>query len=960
MKKLFLLDALALIYRAHFAFSKAPRLNSRGMNTGAVLGFTNSLLDIIEKQKPTHIGIAYDMHGPTFRHIEFPEYKAQREAQPEDITVAIPYTEKICEAFQIPILKLAGYEADDIIGTFAKKAARLGFEVYMMTPDKDYGQLVEESIFLYKPAYLGNEVEIMGIEQIKARWNIENVDQVRDILGLQGDAVDNIPGIPGIGEKTAAKLLAEFGTVENLVANADKLKGKQKENVINFGAQGILSKKLATIDINSPIEFEEEKLKYNGFNEPMLRNLFDELEFRTLKKRIFGDTPNAPTPSQATEKGKKTDQIDIFGGNKPSPLFVSSQTSPSALAHTDDSSSSSPLFASSQANPEYTPKAKDTIDSVLRDYQLIDSAELRQQLIYFLGLQAEFSMDTETTTVDAYEAELVGLSFSYRKGEGFYVPIPAEPAEARKIVWEFKEVFENEKIKKIGQNIKYDMMVLRNYDIELKGELFDTMLAHYLLEPDGRHNMDILAENYLNYSPVSIEGLIGKGKNQGSMRDVEMNLIKDYAAEDADVTWQLKEVFEPMIKAQGIDSLFDTVENPLVYVLSDMERNGVRIDLSALSEFSKILGSDMKLTEQQIFTLAGMEFNISSPKQLGDILFEKLKLLDKPTKTKTGQYATGEEVLVKLAEEHQIVREILVYRELQKLKSTYVDALPQMISPKDGLVHTSYNQAVAATGRLSSNNPNLQNIPIRTEKGKEIRKAFVPRNEDFTLLSADYSQIELRIMAHLSQDPVMIEAFVQNKDIHAETAAKLYKIPLSEVNSDMRRKAKTANFGIIYGISAFGLSQRLNIPRKEAQGIIEAYFAEFSSIKKYMDEAINFARDHEYVETILKRRRYLRDINSRNHTQRSFAERNAINNPIQGSAADMIKMAMIKVHDWMRKEKMKSKMLLQVHDELVFDAHYSEVEKLSAGIKELMSQAVSLRVPIEVECGTGKNWLEAH
>ncbi|MBX2843823.1 MAG: DNA polymerase I [Flammeovirgaceae bacterium] len=932
-KKLFLLDAMALIYRAHFAFSKNPRINSAGMNTGAVLGFTNTLWEIIRKEKPTHIGVAFDLPGPTFRHIEFPEYKAQREAQPEDITVAIPYVKKLVQAFQIPILEKEGFEADDVIGTIATKCGSEEMEVFMMTPDKDYGQLVTDHVYLYKPAFMGNGVDVMGIPEVLAKWNIKRIDQVIDMLGLQGDAVDNIPGIPGIGPKTAQKLLAEYDTVEGIIANADKLKGKQKERVIENSEQAILSKRLATINTEVPVECNIEELEYFGFNQEAVKVLFDELEFKTLSRRIFGEETKTKKVTKKAATGAGT-QTSLFGAAPVEEVQEETSTAPAE---------------------------KKTIDTTEHDYRLIDTEKLQKELVHFLSIQKEFCFDTETTSIDPYEAELVGISFSYVPSEAYYIPIPTEKEEALKIVAIFKPVFENEQITIIGQNVKYDRIVLDSYGVNLKGKIFDTMLAHYLIEPDMRHNMDLLAESYLNYSPVSIETLIGKkGKKQGNMRDANPLEVCQYAGEDADITLQLKHYFDPILDEKKVRKLFEEVENPLVNVLARIEENGVKIDKAALNAFSEEIQTDVIALEKGIFEQAGQEFNVASPKQLGEILFDKLKLIEKPKKTKSGQYATGEEILVTLANDHKIVRDILDYRQLQKLKSTYVDALPEMISPKDDLIHTSYNQAVAATGRLSSTNPNLQNIPIRTDKGREIRKAFVPRGEDFTILAADYSQIELRIMAAFSKDEVMIQAFKEGKDIHAITASKLNKVALEEVDSEMRRKAKTANFGIIYGISAFGLSQRLNIPRKEASAIIDAYFEEFSSIKKYMDEVINFARENEYVETILGRRRYLRDINSRNFTQRGFAERNAINAPIQGSAADMIKMAMINIHDWMEKENLKSKMIMQVHDELVFDAHKSELELLKTKIPELMTKALEIEVPLIVEVGTGNNWLEAH
>jgi len=935
MKKLFLLDAMALIYRAHFALGKNPRITSKGLNTSAVFGFTNTLLEIITKEKPTHLGVAFDTAAPTFRHSSFEAYKAQRQEQPEDITVAIPLVKRLCLAMGIPVLELDGYEADDIIGTFAKIAARRDFKVYMMTPDKDYGQLVEENIFLYKPAFMGNGVEVLGPKEVCEKWGIKRVGQVVDILGLMGDAVDNIPGIPGIGEKTAAKLIAEFDTIENLLANTDKLKGKQKENLVQFAEQGRMSKELAKINTEVPLTFDEERLKLHLTKGEELKQLLDELEFRTIKKRIFGEEtaeekPVAPT-AQALAQGA---------------LFAQS-SSVTLKKHLPDSE-------------VVTTQEKQTIRTVAVDYHTVDTPALRRQLIRFLSLQKAFCFDTETTSESAYEAEIVGLSFCYRKGEAFYVPLPKEQEVATAVLQEFQPIFSDEKIGKIGQNLKYDIIVLANYGIEVKGELFDTMLAHYLIEPEGRHGMDIMAENYLNYKTISYSELTMPGKKQLSIREVSLADLTEYAAEDADITFQLQEKFAPMLAKDGLEVLFREVEMPLVQVLADMERAGVRIDTEALAAYSKELETEIRAAEQKVYADAGEEFNISSPKQLGQILFEKLKLIEKPKKTATGQYATGEEVLLQLASEHAIAQHILDFRQLQKLKSTYVDALPQLLSPKDGRIHTTYNQAVAATGRLSSNNPNLQNIPIRTEKGREIRRAFVPRSPEYVLMSADYSQIELRIMASFSKDESMIEAFRQKRDIHAATAAKIFKVPIEKVDSEMRRRAKTANFGIIYGISAFGLAQRLNIPRKEATDLINAYFAEFPAIKRYMDEVVRLARERQYVETILKRRRYLRDINSRNFTQRGFAERNAINAPVQGSAADLIKIAMIKIHQWLKNSGLRSKMILQVHDELVFDVYRPEQEIMRAKVKELMESAYTLEVPLEVEVGIGENWLEAH
>lgn len=929
-KKLFLLDAMALIYRAHFAFSKTPIINSRGQNTGAILGFTNSLWEIIYKEKPTHIAVAFDTAAPTFRHISFPAYKAQRQEQPEDIRAAIPYVKDIVRAFNIQVLELDSYEADDIIGTFSTQACTQGFEVYMMTPDKDFGQLVNDCVKLYKPAYMGNAVDILGVKEVLEKWGIDQVDQVRDMLGLQGDAVDNIPGIPGIGAKTASKLIKEFGSVEGIVANVDQLKGKLKERVLEFGPKGILSKELATIEINVPIIFNEELLRYTGPQDDKLKEIFTALEFRTLMKRVFGEAE--------PQTRKATAQLGMFDA------VVTSETATVELT-----------------SIEITTEVKDSIHTMPHHYPLIDTPELRKKLASYLLLQEEFCFDTETTGVDAIEADLVGLSFSYFVGEAYYIPVPARKEDAQIVLEDFQEVLESEKIRKIGHNLKFDILLLKKYGIEVKGELFDTMLAHYLLEPEARHKMDILAENLLNYKPVPIEDLIGKkGKKQSSMENVAIDIIAEYAAEDADITLQLKHKLEPRLQNENLYKLYAEVEGPLLKVLTSMEYEGVRVDTGTLAVLSKEMEDDSRKLEKQIYEIAGEEFNIGSPKQLGEILFDKLKLDNKPKKTKTGQYATGEEILSRLACDHKICRHITDFRELQKLKSTYIDALPTLISAGDGRIHTCYNQAVAATGRLSSTSPNLQNIPIRTEKGREIRKAFIPRNDEFILMAADYSQIELRIMASFARDESMMEAFKNGRDIHATTAAKIFKVPLEAVDPDMRRKAKTANFGIIYGISAFGLAQRLEIPRKEAGEIIAAYFEEFPAVKKYMDAIIILARENEYVETILGRKRYLPDINSRNFTMRGFAERNAINAPIQGSAADIIKIAMVNIQKWMERENLRSRMILQVHDELVFDVHKEEMELMRKKVDELMKNALELEVPMEIGTGFGNNWLEAH
>lgn len=926
-KKLFLLDAMALIYRAHFAFSKNPRINSKGMNTGAIFGFVNSLLEILRKENPTHIAVAFDTSVPTFRHVEYPEYKAQREAMPEDIRTSIPIIKDVIRAFNIPVLELDGYEADDIIGTFAKAASQKAFEVFMMTPDKDYAQLVEEHVYLYKPAYMGNGVDILGVPEVLAKFDIERVEQVIDFLGLQGDAADNIPGIPGVGQKTAVKFLKEYGSVEGLVANTDQLKGKMKEKVEAFGEQGILSKKLATIKIDVPLEFDENELLKEEPNEKEIRRIFEELEFRTTLKRLFGDSTDQGTATKTPAK-----KADAQLG----------------------------LFSEEVAPAEVIPEEKRSARTHHHHYFLVDQPEIRKSLLKYLSMQEEFCFDTETTSVNPEEAKLVGIAFSYVPGEAYYVSVPEDEKEAQAIAQEFKEVLENENIRKIGHNLKYDIQVMMNYGVHVRGDIFDTMLAHYLIDPESRHKMDVLAENYLNYTPIPIEELIGSGRQQKSMRDVDIQLVTEYAAEDADITLQLKHKLAPEIEDKNFNHLLHEVEEPLSVVLADVEYAGVKIDTDVLASMSEDLNDLSVEAQDKIFALAGQEFNISSPKQLGEILFDKLKLVDKPKKTKTGQYATSEDILSKLAKEHEIADRIMEFREYQKLKSTYVDALPKLISSKDGLIHTDYRQAVAATGRLSSNNPNLQNIPIRTEKGREIRKAFIPRSEDFKIFAADYSQIELRIIAAFAKDEHMIEAFKSGRDIHATTASKVFKVPIEDMTPDIRRKAKEVNFGLIYGISAFGLAQNIGISRTEAAEIIEAYFTEFPSIKKYMDDSINKAKELEYVETILGRRRYLRDINSRNATVRGYAERNAINAPIQGSAADMIKVAMINIHKWMKEENLKSKMIMQVHDELVFDAHTDELESLQEKTAHFMKTAIPMHVPMEVGMGVGDNWLEAH
>ncbi len=932
MKKLFLLDGMALIYRAHFALSKNPRFTSSGMNTSAVMGFTNTLLEVLKKEKPTHMAVVFDTDAPTERHTDFAAYKAHRQAMPEDLSLALPYVVKLIQGFNIPVITFDGFEADDIIGTLAKNAEQAGFTVFCMTPDKDFAQLVSENIFIYKPSRMGSDIEIMGVPEVLAKWEIEHVHQVIDILGLWGDAVDNIPGIPGIGEKTAKTLIRQYGSVENIIANSHELKGKMKENVEAFAEQGIISKKLATIILNVPVEFDEQSLKIEEPSRDKLEPLFAELEFRTIGRRVFGEEFTVTEVKLTQTSG----QMDLFGN---------------AIEVTTIEKETIVEPARPAKNITNTP----------HNYFLVDSPDKRKDLIRLLSEQKVFCFDTETTGTDANNSELVGLSFAIKPGEGYYVPVPADAGQCSDIVKEFKPVLENDQIKKIGQNLKYDILMLNWCGVNVRGELFDTMLAHYLLDPDTRHNMNVLAENYLGYTPVSITSLIGaKGKNQGTMRDVELEAIKEYAAEDADITLQLKETFEPLLIKSNADKLANEIENPLIYVLADMEREGVNIDRQTLADISTELQKDIIQLEKTIYEKAGVRFNIASPKQLGEVLFDKLQLDPKAKKTKTGQYQTGEDVLTWLSAKSDIAKDILDFRQLQKLKSTYVDALPLMINPKTGRVHTSYNQAVAATGRLSSNNPNLQNIPIRTERGREVRKAFIPRDSGHILLSADYSQIELRLIAEISKDENMMEAFAQGLDIHTATAAKVYGIALEEVDSDKRRNAKAVNFGIIYGQSAFGLSQSLGIPRKEAAEIIEQYFNQYSGIKRYMSDTMNFARENGYVQTIMGRRRYLRDINSANQTVRGFAERNAINAPIQGSAADLIKIAMINIHRDFCDKKLDARMTMQVHDELVFDVPFGEVDIVKPIITERMKNAIKTVVPIEIEIGQGANWLEAH
>lgn len=927
MDKLFLLDAYALIYRAYYALIKSPRINSKGFNTSAILGFVNTLEDVLKKEAPTHIGVAFDPSGPTFRHEAYKEYKAQREETPEAIRQSVPIIKDIIRAYRIPILEVPGYEADDVIGTLATEAGKRGITTYMMTPDKDYGQLVSENVFMYRPKYGDKEFDIMGIEEVKAKFNIESTTQVIDMLGLMGDSSDNIPGCPGVGEKTAQKLISEFGSIENLLEHTDQLKGAIKTKVEANVEKIRFSKFLATIKTDVPIELDMESLKRETPDEEKLRSIFEELEFRSLLDRVF---KNEKKPSTQPAQEKQPLQGDLFG------------------------------FFADESTAEQKNSNLRRLEDLNYDYQLIDTEEKIDDFLRIILTKDILSLDTETTNTDAMSAELVGMSFSYAENQAFYVPVPKEREEAQKIVNKFKPVFENEKSIKVGQNIKYDMIVLANYGVSIKGKMFDTMIAHYVLQPELHHGMDYLAEVYLKYDTIKIEELIGtKGKNQRNMRDLSPTDIYKYACEDADVTLKLKNILEKELETNGVKELFEEIEMPLVPVLAYIERNGVRIDTEALKETSKHFTIRMREIEEEIYKLAGMEFNVSSPKQVGEILFDRLKIVEKAKKTKTGQYVTSEEVLESLKGKHQIVEKILDYRGLKKLLSTYIDTLPELINPKTGRIHTSFNQTVTATGRLSSSNPNLQNIPIRDDDGKEIRKAFIP-DDGCEFFSADYSQIELRIMAHLSEDENMIEAFKEEQDIHAATAAKIYKINIDEVSREQRSKAKTANFGIIYGISVFGLAERLNVDRKEAKELIDGYFENYPKVKAYMDESIRSARDKGYIETIFKRKRYLPDINSRNAVVRGYAERNAINAPIQGSAADIIKVAMIRIYKRFMDEGIKSKMILQVHDELNFSVLREEKEKVQQIVISEMEAAYKMKVPLLADCGWGQNWLEAH
>lgn len=920
-KKLFLLDAYALIYRSYYAFIKNPRFNSKGQNTSAIYGFVNTLNDLITKEQPTHIAVVFDPPYPNFRHEMYKEYKANREATPEDIKLSLPYIKTLIEGFNIPVIQVPRYEADDTIGTLAKLAEKEGFTTYMMTPDKDYAQLISENIFMYKPARGGNDPEIIDKQKICEKFKIDDPLQFIDILGLMGDSSDNIPGAPGIGEKTAIKLIEKYGSIEGVYENIDDLKGKQKESIAENKDLVMLSKELVTIKLDVPVEFEPEKLIYEKPDEEKLTKLFEELEFATLAQRMFQKTIT-PTPSTSVMQGSLFADVEI-----------------------------------EKAASEF----KD-ISNIDHDYQLVDSPEKRKDLIQLLSEQKEVCFDTETTGLDPHSAEIVGLSFSHKSHSAFYIPFPQSKDEAQSILNEFIDLFNNQSIRKIGQNIKYDILILKQYNIEVKGEIFDTMIAHYLLQPNLRHNLNFLSEQYLGYKPISIEELIGKkGVNQGSMKNVSIDKITDYACEDADLTFQLKEIFEKELVKSNLDNLSETTEMPLIPVLADMEKSGIKVNTLALNDYAKDLNQELIKIEEKIIDHAGIHFNISSPKQLGEILFDKMKLDPNAKRTKTKQYSTGEETLQKLTDKHPIIQDILEFRSLKKLLSTYIEALPKLINDKTGKIHTSYQQAVASTGRLSSKNPNLQNIPIREERGREIRKSFIPSDNEHVLLAADYSQIELRIMAHMSQDSNMIEAFNNNADIHSITAAKIFHVEnINDVSSDQRRIAKSANFGIIYGISAFGLSQNLHISRSEAKQLIDEYFVSFPKVKEYMEKSIAMAREKMYVETMMGRKSFLYDINSRNGIVRGVAERYAINAPIQGSAADVIKLAMIDIFNELQQKNYKSKMILQVHDELIFDVYKPELEEIKALVKTKMENAVKLSIPLTVDMGVGDNWLEAH
>jgi len=933
-KKLYLLDAYALIFRAYYAFIRNPRYTSKGLNTSAIFGFTNSLLDILKKENPTHLAVVFDPPSPTFRHVLYKEYKANREATPEDIKKSVPYIKDLLKAFNIPVVQVDGFEADDVVGTLAKEAEKKDFVTYMVTSDKDYCQLVSDKIFLYRPRRMENEVEILGKDEVNKKFNIKNPEQFIDILALMGDASDNIPGAPGIGEKTALKLVSEYGTIENLFQNSEKLQGKVRESIVNNIEQIKLSKILATIDIKVPVKFIEQDYVIENPQKEEIFKIFEELEFKNMINRV-----------QQLFENIENNNILAFSQPK--------QTSQGSLFDTEE-------FVLEEVKKDKQNNFNN-INSIEHKYHLIDSIEKIKALADKLSKLEEFCFDTETTGIDPINAELVGISFSFKSFEAYYAPISVNKNDAQNIINEFKPIFENELIKKVGQNLKYDILVLSNYNVQVKGKLFDTMLAHYLLQPEYRHNLNYLSETYLNYQPVQIEELIGKkGKNQLNMRFVPIEKICDYSCEDADLTWQLKLILEKEILTNNLDNLFYNIETPLINVLSDMEKTGVKINTENLKIYGEILRKEIIEIEKDIYKIAGTNFNISSPKQLGDVLFERMKIAIDSKKTKTKQYSTSEEVLEKLKDKHEIVNKILEYRSLKKLLSTYIDSLPLLINYKTKKIHTSYNQAIVATGRLSSNNPNLQNIPIREERGREIRKAFIPSDENHIFVSADYSQIELRLMAHFSEDPHLIQAFNDNEDIHTATAAKIYKLNLSEVTKEMRSRAKTANFGIIYGISAFGLSQRLSISRTEAKELIDNYFINYPDVKKYMDSSILSARNNGYVETIFGRKRFLPDINSRNAVVRGMAERNAINAPLQGSAADIIKIAMINIYNQLNNQNLKSKMIMQVHDELIFDCFIPETDILINIVRTEMQNATILKVPLIVDIGKGKNWAKAH
>ncbi|MGM0375961.1 MAG: DNA polymerase I [Bacteroidota bacterium] len=920
-KNLFLLDAYALIFRAYYAFIRSPRVNSKGLNTSAIFGFTNSLLEVLQKENPSHIAVVFDPAGPTFRNEIYEEYKATREATPEDIKKAIPYIKQILDALNINSIQVDGYEADDVIGTLARKASGAGFKTFMVTPDKDYAQLVTDESIMYKPKTGGGDIERLGVEDIKKKFSVERPDQVIDLLALWGDSADNIPGCPGIGEKRARDIIGKYGSVENVYAHIDEFSGKQKENLINFKEQVELSKKLVTIETEVPIEFDEKMFLHEAPDLNKLQPVFEELEFRTLWNKIAGEQ---------TGKSKSSAQGTLFG---------------------DDNQETNAPAASS----------KKTLDDVPHQYFLVDSRQALDSLAADLSVSKEFCVDTETSGLDVWSAEMVGLAFSFKPGEAYYVPVSKDKKEAKNVVLRFKDVLTDPGILKIGQNLKFDYLMLKRYGVEMEGPFFDTMVAHHLVQPGLKHNMDYLAETYLDYTPVPIENLIGaKGKNQGNMRNIDPKEVTEYAGEDADVTLQLKEALQKELEAYKVESLFSDIEMPLMKVLAEMEHTGVAIDIDALKTYAKKLKGRIEDLEKQIMEEAGTEFNVASPRQVGEVLFDKLKIDDKAKKTKSGQYSTSEETLQKLRDRHPIVEHILDHRGLKKLLNTYVEALPKLVNEDTGRLHTSFNQAVVVTGRLSSSNPNLQNIPIREEEGREMRKAFVVTSGDYVFFSGDYSQVELRLMAHLSDDQNLLDAFNRGEDIHAATAAKIFNVSTQNVTDEMRRKAKTANFGIIYGISVFGLSERLNIPRGEAKEIIDGYFENFPGVKKYMDRVIARAREQGYVETMFGRRRYLPDINSRNSVVRGVAERNAINAPIQGAAADIIKKAMVAVDRSFEEKGLRSKMVLQVHDELNFEVLKSELDQVEEIVVNEMESAVSLKVPLEVETGVGTNWLEAH